>query len=56
MLTIDDIKTFRGIAVVDAQICERDGAQVLRLRLQDGAIIAVDGSHLNVSDETSIGW
>ena len=56
MLTTDDLPAFRGATIEDAQIRERSGRQVLRLRLSGGAIIAIEGDGLNVADETSIDW
>ncbi len=56
MLNNDDLPTFRGATIEDAQIRSRNGRQVLRLRLPDGGIIAIEGDGLNVSDETSIEW
>jgi len=56
MLTEDDLQSFRGTTIIDACIVERGAGQVLRLRLADGAILAIEGNDLNVADETSIPW
>jgi hypothetical protein len=56
MLTSDDRPTFRGASIEDAQIRERNGRQVLRLRLANGGIVAIEGDGLNVADESSIEW
>ena len=56
MLTKDDLDTFRGATIEDAQIRERNGQQLLRLQLANGGIVAIEGDELNVSDETSIAW
>lgn len=56
MLTNDDLPGLRGATIVDAQICRRSEREVLRLRLADGTIVAIEGSGLNALEESSIEW
>ena len=56
MLSKDDLASFRGLKIIDAEIRESDGRQVLRLRESGGCVLAVTarGDELLVADETSI--
>jgi hypothetical protein len=56
MLTPDDLDALRGVTVADAEVRERDGVQVLRLRLKGGGILAIlaEEDGLSVADESAI--
>jgi hypothetical protein len=57
MLSTDNVFSFRGTTIADAEIRERpNGGRYLRLYLAGGGTLAVeaDGNDLTVSDETSI--
>jgi len=56
MLTKDDLSSLRGVTIVDAEIHERAGGQVLRLHLRSGNILAISTTKdgLDMVDETSI--
>lgn len=57
MLNTDDLNSLRGVTITAAEVHKRNGAQVLRLRLASGGILAVNadaGGGLEMADETSI--
>lgn len=57
MLHSDDLDSFKGATIGDAEIRERPGGgSYLRLHLAGGGVLAIspDGDSLNVADESSI--
>jgi hypothetical protein len=56
MLTDDDLRSFRGQTISEAEVRDQQGQQVLRLHLAGGGVLAISadtGVGVDVADQSS---
>jgi hypothetical protein len=56
MLTSDNVAQLRNVLKVPLELIDHTGGQSLRIRLDDGGVLALSASDLELSDQGAGPW
>jgi len=56
MLTSDNVAQLRDVLKVPLELIDHTGGQSLRIRLEDGGVLALSASDLELSDQGAEPW